>query len=173
MIDWKCTSVYWSEQLSTTGVLMSSNGHSLGGGYPYKMDAKCRVSIPADWRADIGEGLLRLMESSNEGYPTLRVLTEFEFEKILNEIDDFDWVPAKKRKARGLVFERIVKAHFNDQGKLSIPKQLCDRPGLVAGEGLYLVGRGHYIEILNEENYLKVKAASEVFEDEMSELGIF
>ena len=152
---------------------MSIKGHSLGGVFPYKMDAKCRVSIPADWRAEIGGTLLRLLESSNEEQPTLRVLTECEFEKILNDIEELDWSPNKKRKARGIVFERIVKTHLNDQGKLSIPKQFCERPGLKAGEGLYLVGRGDYIEILNAENYLKVKAASEVFEDEMSELGIF
>ena len=152
---------------------MSIESHSLVGAYPYKMDAKCRVSIPVDWRAQMGNGLLRLMVSSNENQPTLRVLTECEFKKMLDEIEDLDWTPGKKRKARGIVFARIVKTHLNEQGKLSIPKQLCERPGLVAGEGLYLVGQGDYIEILNEENYLKVNAAWESVEDEMSDLGFF
>lgn len=173
MIDSKCTGVYLSEQLSTAGVLMSIGSYSLGGVYPYKMDAKCRVSIPVDWRGEIGGGLLRLLEASNEDQPIIKVLTESEFERILNDIEAREWSPAQKRKARGIVFERIVKTHLNDQGKLSIPKQFCERPGLVAGKGLYLVGRGDYIEISNEESHLKIKAASESFEEEMSELGIF
>jgi len=153
---------------------MSIEGHDLGGFFPYKMDAKCRVSIPSEWRTEMSNQVLRFIQSKNEGFPTLRLVTELEFRRMLQEIEDQEsWTPAKRRKARGMVFERCVKANINDQGKLSIPKHLCERPGLVAGEVLSLVGRGDYIEILNEENYQKVKAVSESFEDELDELGIF
>ena len=57
----------------------------------------------------------------------------------------------RKRSIIGIIFERCTKAHVNEQGKLSIPKALLDHPGLEAGEGLVLVGRGDFIEILNEE----------------------
>jgi len=152
---------------------MSIEGHNLGGFFPYKMDAKCRVSVPSEWRMEIGNEALRFFQSSNEGVPTLRLLTEVEFRQILQDIEDRDWTPAKRRKARGLVFERCVKASINDQGKLSVPKTLCERPGLVGGEVIYLIGRGDYIEILNEENYKKVKVSDEAFEEELDELGIF
>jgi MraZ protein len=153
---------------------MSIEGHNLLGFYPYKMDVKCRVSIPSDWRLVMVGRELLFMQSTNEGIPTLRVLTELEFKKMLQEIEEQkEWPPAKRRKARGLVFERCVKASINDQGKLSIPKQLCEKPELVAGENLCLVGRGDYIEILSESNYQKLKKADESFEDELDVLGIF
>ncbi len=153
---------------------MSIEGHDLGGFFPHKMDAKCRVSIPSEWRSEMSNQVLRFMQSKNEGLPTLRLLTEIEFRRMLQDIEDRqDWTPAKRRKARGMVFERCVKANINDQGKLSIPKQLCERPGLEAGEVLCLVGRGDYVEILNEENYQKLKIETESFEDELDELGIF
>lgn len=153
---------------------MSTRSHSLGGFYPYKMDAKCRVSIPGDWRAELAGGVLRLMISSNEDLPTLRVLTETEFEKMQQEVNDSERSPNDKRRILGMIFERCTKTHINEQGKLSVPKGLLDRPGLVPGEGLVLCGRGDYIEILNEENHAKLRAAQDAsIEDFNDEFGFF
>ncbi|BDS08416.1 hypothetical protein NT6N_34560 [Oceaniferula spumae] len=153
---------------------MDTKSYKLGGFYPYKMDAKCRVSVPSDWRAQIGNGELQLLQSSNEKLPTLRVLTENEFEKMQNEVESSDLKPAQKRAYLGAFFERCTKTHINDQGKLSIPKALLDHPGLVAGESLVLCGRGGYIEILNEDNYQKLCTAREAtIEDLDADFGFF
>ncbi len=153
---------------------MSTKSHSLGGSYPYKMDAKCRVSIPSEWRATISNGVLRLMVSHNEKLPLLKVLTEREFEKMQKEVDDSERSPAQKRSILGMLFERCTKSHINEQGKLSIPKGLLDHPGLVAGEGLVLCGRGDFIEILNEENHAKLRAAQDAAIGEFNdEFGFF
>lgn len=147
---------------------MSTRSHSLGGFYPYKMDAKCRVSIPTDWRAEIANGVLRLLVSHNEKLPTLKVLTESEFERMQQDINDSERLtPAQKRTMLGTLFERSTKAHINEQGKLSIPKAQLDHPGLVPGEGLVLCGRGDFFEILNEDNYQKLKAAREATLEEL------
>lgn len=140
---------------------MSTTSHNLLGFFPYKMDAKGRVSIPGDWRAEIANGMLLLLLSSNEKLPTLRVLTESEFEKMKKEVDDSDLSPADKRKMLGALSERCTKTSINDQGKLSIPKNLLSHPGLEYGESLGLCGRGDYIEILNEENYQKLRSTQE------------
>jgi len=161
-------------RLAVTVYRMGIKGHNLIGAFPYKMDAKCRVSIPGDWRRELDKEELFLLQSSYENVPTLRVLTETEFGNILQQIEESGMTVAKKRIARGLVFEKCVKAKLNDQGKLSVPKNICDHPGIQASNGLVLVGRGDYVEIFNEENYEKVQEAQEKFvEDEMADLGIF
>ena len=141
---------------------MSSPSHSLGGFFPYKMDAKCRVSIPSDWRTEIANGVLRLLVAHDEKIPTLKVLTESEFEKMQRDINDSEsMTPAQKRTMLGALFERSTKTHINEQGKLSIPKAQLDHPGLTPGDGLVLCGRGNYFVIFNEENYSKLNAARE------------
>jgi len=153
---------------------MSIKSNKLTGSFPYKMDAKCRVSIPGDWRNQIGTSELQLLQSSNEKLPTLRVLTQSEFEKMQSEVNESDLTPAKKRAILGALYERCHKTHINEQGKLSIPKALLDHPGLVAGESLQLCGRGDYIEILNEENHKKLYAATQASIDEIDEdFGFF
>ncbi len=154
---------------------MSAQSHDMCGYYPYKMDTKCRVSIPSDWRPEISNSVLRLMVSSNNGIPTLRILTQTEFEKMKDDVNSSERSPANKRAILGIMFERCTKTHINDQGKLSIPKALLEHPGLVPGEGLVLCGRGDYIEILNEENHKKVRAAEDanIIEDANEEFGFF
>ncbi|MCP5535332.1 MAG: hypothetical protein H7A51_03755 [Akkermansiaceae bacterium] len=139
------------------------------------MDTKCRVSIPSEWRSEIANSVLRLMVSSNEGFPTLRVLTEAEFEKMQQEVHDSQRSPADKRNIIGIIFERCTQARVNDQGKLTIPKALLDHPGLVPGDGLVLCGRGNFIEILNEENHQKLRGAHDekIVEDYNAEFGFF
>jgi len=153
---------------------MSISNYSLTGSFPYKMDAKCRVSIPGDWRSQIGNGELQLLQSSNEKLPTLRVLTQSEFENMQAEVHESALTPAKKRAILGALFERCHKTSINEQGKLSVPKVLLDHPGLAAGEGLQLCGRGDYIEILNEKNYQKLRAATQPALDEIDkDFGFF
>ena len=153
---------------------MSIKSYSLTGSFPYKMDAKCRVSIPGDWRSQIGNGELQLLQSSNEKLPTLRVLTQSEFEKMQSEVEESDLTPAKKRAILGALFERCNKTYINEQGKLCVPKSLLQHPGLKAGEPLQLCGRGDYIEILNEGNYKKLRAATEATIEEIDEdFGFF
>ena len=144
---------------------MSTKSYSLGGEYPYKMDAKCRVSIPGDWRAEIGNDVLRLMVSHNhvsdsQKIPTLRVLGDAEFEnmqKLVNENEKL--TTPQKRLMISTMFKKCTKTHINEQGKLSIPKGLLDHPGLEPGSSLMLCGSGGYIEILNEDNYSKLEQA--------------
>ncbi len=141
---------------------MSAKSYSLGGFYPYKMDAKCRVSIPADWRKEIEGEVLRLLVSHNEKLPTLKVLTNSEFERMQEEVKGSEGLShADKRVILGALHERSTKAHMNDQGKLVIPKAQIEHPDLKPGESLVLCGRGDFIEILSEENHQKLCAARE------------
>lgn len=133
---------------------MSKNEHALQGDYEHKLDPKNRVSVPADWRPLAGGGTLRLLQSSKYKVQTLRVLTESEYDDMLETVDGMEnWTPAEKKNMKGKLHSRCQKASMSDQGKLLIPKAWCERPGLESGGMVKLVGRGTYFEILSLENY--------------------
>ncbi|MGJ8657569.1 MAG: hypothetical protein ACSHX6_14055 [Akkermansiaceae bacterium] len=133
---------------------MSENEHALQGDFEHKLDPKNRLSVPADWRQLAGGGVLRLLQSSKYNVKTLRVLTEGEYDDMLNTVDGMEnWTPAEKKNMKGRLHASCLKTSMSDQGKLLIPKAWCEKPGLEAGEMVKLVGRGTYFEILNLGNY--------------------
>lgn len=104
------------------------------------------------------------MQSSSYDFPTLRILTEEEYEDMLATVDSMEeWTPAQKKKMKGKLHSRCQKGSVSDQGKLLIPKAWCERPGIEPGEAVKLVGRGTYFEIFSLENYqaMKVKEDEE------------
>lgn len=143
---------------------MNQSEHALQGAYEHKLDPKCRVSVPSDWRHAAGSSQLRLLQSSSYDFPTLRILTEEEYEDMLATVDSMEeWTPAQKKKMKGKLHSRCQKGSVSDQGKLLIPKAWCERPGIEPGEAVKLVGRGTYFEIFSLENYqaMKVKEDEE------------
>jgi len=128
--------------------------HALEGVYDHKMDPKCRVSVPADWRAVATTGTLRLLQSSSYGLPVVRVLTDGEYASMLEVIDErSEWTPAQKKQMKGRLHSQCLKTSLNPQGKLLIPKAWCDRPEFSAENQIVLVGRGTYFEMFNPTNY--------------------
>lgn len=133
---------------------MSQNVHALEGDYEHKLDPKNRVSVPAEWRLLTGGGVLRLLQSSKYNVHTLRVLTECEYDEMLQTVDGMEnWTPAEKKKMKGKLHSRCQKVTMSDQGKLLIPKAWCERPGFEPEGLIKLVGRGTYFEIFSPENY--------------------
>lgn len=133
---------------------MSQNEHALEGDYEHKLDPKNRVAVPAEWRSLTGGGTLRLLQSSKYKVPTLRVLTEDEYDEMLRTVDGMEnWTPAEKKSMKGKLHSRCQKVIMSDQGKLLIPKAWCEIPGLEPGGVIKLVGRGTYFEIFSPVNY--------------------
>ena len=164
-----CIAVY-----RRSGFQMSISTISLQGEYPFKLDPKSRVSVPADWCPNPDQ-VLRLMRSENEGVKCLKVLTENELAKILTEIDQQeDWTPAMKRKMAGAVHGRCFKTTTNKQSKLLIPQDLMAWADLEAGGSVTLVGRGDFYEIFASEAYGALSAQEDAELAEMNRrLGIF
>ena len=149
---------------------MNQSEHALQGAFEHKLDPKCRVSVPSDWRHVAGNGQLRLLQSSSYGLPTLRVLTEEEYDDMLLTVDGMEeWSPAQKKKMKGKLHSRCQKGSMSEQGKLLIPKAWCERPGIESGEAIKLVGRGTYFEILSLENYQIMKASEDEETDKLNE----
>ena len=153
---------------------MSASNFSLQGEYPFKLDPKNRVSVPADW-APHPEQVLRFMRSENEGVKCLKVLTENELQKMLLEIEaQDDWTPAMKRKMTGAVHGRCHKTFTNKQNKLLIPQELMGWAQLEGAGQVTLVGRGDFYEIFSTESYAKLAAQEDPEIDEMNaRLGFF
>jgi len=154
---------------------MISPEHALEGVYEHKMDTKCRVSVPADWRVTAGNGYLRLLQSSSYELKVLRVLTEDEYLNMLQEVENREDISyATKRKVLGRLHSQILKTTLSTQGKLLIPKAWCETPGLSPEESIVLVGRGAYFEILSPKNYEEMLVREEAETSALNdELGFF
>ena len=154
---------------------MRTYEHTLEGVYDHKLDPKCRVSVPSDWRASAEKGVLRLLRASKFEMPTLKVLTEMEFEAMLGQIDERgDWNFRQKQVMRDRLFSDCQRAKMNPQGKLLIPKGLCEINELELEGKVSLVGRGTYFELIKPENYEKIRVCEQ---EEIalldSDMGIF
>jgi MraZ protein len=154
---------------------MISPQHALEGVYEHKMDAKCRVSVPAEWRIIVGNGDLRLLQSKSHGLSVLRVLTVKEYENYLQEVENQLDVSYLERKVMlGRLHSRVMKTSLNPQGKLLVPKAWCDIPGIFPDESVVMVGRGSSFEIFNPENYKEMIVREEAFTMALNEkLGFF
>ncbi|GAA5494566.1 MraZ protein [Rubritalea squalenifaciens DSM 18772] len=154
---------------------MRTYEHTLEGVYEHKLDPKCRVSVPSDWRVSAGSGTLRLLRSTKYEKPILKVLTDQEFASLLAQVDErTEWSHAQRQLMRGRLFSDSQKTKLNPQGKLPIPKALCEMVGLEPDGPASLVGRGTYFEIVKPDYYHEMR----VREDEEiaklnADMGIF
>jgi len=154
---------------------MISPENALEGEFEHKMDTKCRVSVPADWRITAGNGYLRLLQSSSYKLNVLRVLTEEEYLNYLQEVESRDDLSFNAKKmVLGRLHRQILKTTLNPQGKLLIPKAWCESPGLKSEGSVMLVGRGSYFEIYSPENYEEMLVREEAETAALNEgLGFF
>lgn len=149
---------------------MTSYDHTLEGVFEHKLDPKCRVAVPSDWRVLAGSGVLRLLSCKGYDTPILRVLTEQEFATMQEEIQNrAEWTPKQKRAMSGKLYSSCQKTKLNPQGKLLIPKALCAHPGLEPEGQVTLVGRGAYFEIVSPENYEEMRIREEAEIAELNE----
>ena len=133
---------------------MSHNEHAMQGDYEHELDPTNRVSVPADWRQICGDGVLRLLQSSQYEVDNLRLLTDTEYNDMLETVNGMEnWTPAQKKKMKGKLHSRCQQVSMSDQGKILIPKAWLDRPGLESGGMMKMVGRGTYFEMYSIDNY--------------------
>ena len=129
---------------------MGGTGNSFEGVYDYKLDAKHRVSVPAEWRPGRGEAVrLRLLKWKTYGVPVLKALTDEAFEAMIASIDGAEMPAGVKGQRKGLLFSRNTPVMINDQGKLVIPKKVAEEHGLEAGGAVHLFGRGTNFDLVS------------------------
>ena len=142
----------------------------LEGIFEYKLDSKCRVAVPSEWRNSLKHTKLRFLQSSSYGLPVLCVLSDEEHSKMLEEIDSRNaWSPMKKKRARAKLFSSCLKADISSQGKILIPKAWCEKFDIFSGEKVFLLGRGGYFEVVGSENYRELEKRETDYLAELNE----
>lgn len=140
--------------------------------YDHKLDAKNRIAVPSEWRTGDSGGVLLLLESTREGKPMIKALTHGKFREYIETIRSSIYTPAQKDLLIGKLHAECVETAVNSQGKMLIPKQMCER-GRFHGD-VKLVGRGGYFEIWKPELYDEVDRLEAAKLEELNiNLGIF
>ena len=92
---------------------------------PATMDRRFRVVIPPAWRPDADEPLFLLLSRTHE-LPVLKVLTQKGYEEEVKRISESDASEGRKRLLQGALAMHCRCATLNDQGKVLLPKDLCE-----------------------------------------------
>lgn len=153
---------------------MANVTYQIEGWALHKLDAKCRVSVPSDWREPLQNGQIRLLKSSYLGIPNIRVLSQAEYDDMHETLNNMDhWTPAQRKRMRGNLIAEVLKTSLSNQGKLLVAKPLCDKLGISPNDHVYLVGRGSYFEIFTEKDYESLEKASSELEELNKEVEFF
>ncbi len=137
----------------------------------HKLDPKNRVAIPSEWEP--GEGCpLLLLEAKKEGLKMIKALTHAKFDEYVAMVRSSDKTPAIKEMVIGRLYAECVETVISAQGKMLIPKKMCEQANL-SGE-VRLVGRGSYFEIWRPDVYDEFECLEKARLEEFSaEFGIF
>jgi MraZ protein len=85
--------------------------------------------------------------------PMLSVLSSPAYDNEVNRILESGMQQREMTELLGKLAMISSEISINDQGKLLIPKDLCERAGLVAEADVVLVGRWDHFEIWNKESF--------------------
>jgi DNA-binding transcriptional regulator/RsmH inhibitor MraZ len=136
---------------------VSTTEFSYMGYTAYKMDPKYRVSIPTHWRPVAGEPLY-LQSSKAHDMPVIKVLSQKAYDHRKNTVKESNLTPREKTEILGVFAMKCRTANVNDQGKLLIPKDLCEVIGIRADSEVVLAGRDLHFEVWSKENHARVLA---------------
>lgn len=131
----------------------------LGGRYDHKLDPKNRIAIPSAWRP-AEECPVILLEARDQGLPVLKGYSPECFRAYVDEVREYasqiSGVTLKDINSFvSRMYSESMPTSINAQGKLLIPKQICERLDL-NGEILLAGCRDHF-EIWRKELYHEAK----------------
>jgi MraZ protein len=109
--------------------------------YRHNFDTKGRITIPADYREYLTDGLI-LTRGLDKN---LMVLTPSDFNIIISQIQAMDITQIRTRQLRRSIFSQAHKSLLDSNGRILIPQHLRDFATL-NGEAT-IVGSLDYFEI--------------------------
>ena len=122
----------------------------LTGTYPHSIDAKHRVAIPADIRAQVC-GATRRSDGKSYWYVTLGdpqalcLYTDDQFEKRAAELDDSERGPEEILRYESLLFSLSRRVEMDKNGRVRLPESLLKMTGLKTE--VVLIGVKDHLEI--------------------------
>jgi MraZ protein len=137
--------------------------------YPFGVDEKRRVQVPAKWRpTEAGvEFTVMLWPKSKEG-PCLRVLPPQEMAELMRDIEVMPNSDPNKVVLKRFIGSESEQVVLDKSGRLCLPEKMTKAAGIV--DEAVLVGLLDRFEIWNPERYERVKAADAVMAQEAFKL---
>ena len=130
------------------------------GEYQHKIDAKGRITVPANFRDELGETMIvtRWLDGC------LAIYTDEQWKQVYENLKK---LPSTKREARmytHMIMSKAAECDLDAQGRIRIPTHLSEEANLI--KDCVVVGVSDHVEIWDKERWDAYYAqASENFED--------
>jgi len=117
------------------------------GQYEHNIDEKGRITIPAEFREELGDCVV-----ITQGYDgNLQALPLELYELLAERIRGISILDPDSRRLRRIFFSYAKKIEFDKAGRVLLPAFLRDTANL--NETAILVGNGEYFELWSPENW--------------------
>jgi MraZ protein len=115
------------------------------------MDAKYRVTLPADWQpTELG----RILLSPHSERDCILGLPQATYQTVIDKINASPDASEEEKYDFITYFSSINEpANIDAQGRIGLPEPLCTRFGLKKGEKVVLVGTDDRFEIYSQEEW--------------------
>lgn len=121
----------------------------------YTIDSKNRVAVQPSWRPASGTEVI-LIYGKTGGVPMIKVITPEQLTAHRAQIAaSTSMNDAQKAEKRRNLAARCWEGSINDQGKLLIPRELCDRLGLQPEMEVLQIGCDTYFEIWKKAEFVE------------------
>ena len=124
------------------------------GSYRHKIDAKGRLSLPADYRRELKQDL-KLVLSPDKDHPSIWVFDPDEFTEWLNGYFEkrggFDPSNRKMANWRKVMSARAAKCQLDDNGRIRLTAEQRERACL--GSEVMIIGDVDHLEIWDADRW--------------------
>lgn len=122
-----------------------------------KVDAKGRVSLPADYRAIVKELDSEIVCYRSLTAPCIEGCTEDLLEKLATEIENStDFFSETQDDLTNLIFGDAKRYTFDSTGRIMLSEKLLKHAGIT--DSAVFVGKGRKFQIWSEKNWQKEEA---------------
>lgn len=122
-----------------------------------KVDAKGRVSIPADYRALLEQQETELVAFRSFTMPCIECRTSEMMEKMATDIDSsFAAFSNEQDDLTGLIFSDAKEFPFDSTGRIVLTEKLLKHAGIT--DKALFVGKGRTFQIWNPDTYQEKEA---------------
>lgn len=115
------------------------------------MDAKCRVTLPADWRpTELG----RILLSPHSERKCILGLPQATYQGIIDTVKAAEGYSEEDKYNFITIFSANNEpANIDAQGRISLPESLCAEYGMKKGEKVLLLGTDDRFEIYSQTEW--------------------
>ena len=122
---------------------------SLIGSFPYTVDKKGRLNIPAELRRELpGAASFVLVPGLDQ---CIFAFPEEEWEVIDQRLQSLSFSKTKERLFQRIIYGQAARRRCDEQGRIAIPPKLLEHAGIT--RDAVILGVSNRVEIWNPDNY--------------------